>query len=190
MKVLGINGSPRKNGNTGRLVSRVFGPLREAGMECELLQLSGLRIQGCRACYRCFARKDNRCQFEDDFNGVLEKMLAADGLVLGSPTYLAGPTPEIKALLDRACLVSTANGGLFKRKAGAAVSAARRAGAVTTFDALNHFLLYSQMIVPGSSYWNVAIGREPGEVEADQEGMRIMDDLGRNMAWLMTRLAG
>jgi len=115
-------------------------------------------------------------------------MVSADGILLGSPTYVADVSPEIKALIDRACMVGNANGGMFRRKVGAGVIAVRRAGAMHAFDALNHFFLISEMIVPGSSYWNIGIGREPGEVEKDEEGIRTMKVLGRNMAWLLKKL--
>jgi multimeric flavodoxin WrbA len=121
-------------------------------------------------------------------NVYLDKMAVADGILLGSPTYVADISPEIKALIDRACLVAKANGGMFRRKVGAAVVAVRRAGAMHAFDALNHFFLISEMIVPGSSYWNIGIGREPGEVEKDEEGIQTMKVLGRNMAWLLKKL--
>lgn len=120
-------------------------------------------------------------------NACIDKMAAADGILLGSPTYVADIAPEIKALIDRACLVSKANGGMFRRKIGAAVVAVRRAGAIHAFDALNHFFLISEMIVPGSSYWNIGIGREPGEVEKDAEGIETMKVLGQNMAWLLKK---
>ena len=116
-------------------------------------------------------------------------LLVPDGILLGSPTYVADVSPEIKALIDRACMVGNANGGMFRRKVGAGVIAVRRAGAMHAFDALNHFFLISEMIIPRSSYWNIGIGREPGEVETDQEGIRTMKVLGRNMAWLLKKLA-
>jgi multimeric flavodoxin WrbA len=115
-------------------------------------------------------------------------MVEADGIILGSPTYVADVSPEIKALIDRACMVARANEGLFRRKAGAAVVAVRRAGAMHAFDALNHFFLISEMIIPGSSYWNIGIGREKGDVENDAEGIQTMKTLGRNMAWLLKRI--
>jgi multimeric flavodoxin WrbA len=121
-------------------------------------------------------------------NAYIEKMQQANGILLGSPTYVADISPEMKALIDRACLVSMSNGGLLRRKVGAAVVAVRRAGAIHAFDAMNHFFLISEMIVPGSSYWNIAIGREVGDVEKDEEGIRTMKTLGRNMAWLLKKL--
>jgi multimeric flavodoxin WrbA len=141
------------------------------------------------ACRECSKNKDRRCAQKNDVgNALIEKMEQADGILLGSPTYVADISPEIKALMDRACLVSKANGGIFRRKVGAAVVAVRRAGAIHAFDALNHFFLISEMIVPGSSYWNICIGLEPGDVERDEEGIRTMKTLGQNMAWLLKKL--
>lgn len=190
MKVVGFNGSPRKNGNTQVLIKKVFAELESQDIETELVQVGGKTIKPCRACYKCFKNQDKKCSVDDDIlNDCISKMLDADGIILGSPVYFSNITPEIKSLMDRSGLVGTANGGLYKRKVGASVVAVRRAGAVTAFDALNHFLLYGQMVVPGSCYWNVSIGRDPGEVEKDEEGMKIMKVLGENMAWLMHRIS-
>jgi multimeric flavodoxin WrbA len=121
-------------------------------------------------------------------NDCIAKMLEADGIILGSPIYFADITPPIKALIDRAGYVSKANDDMFRRKVGASVIAVRRAGAIHGFDSLNHFFFISQMIVPGSLYWNIGIGREKGEVEKDEEGKQIMRVLGQNMAWLLKKL--
>jgi multimeric flavodoxin WrbA len=189
MKVVGINGSPRKKGNTAILINLVFEELEQEGIETEFVQLGGRQIRGCLSCYKCFQNKDCRCSNDKDvLNEILAKMVEADGIILGSPTYFSNMTAEMKALIDRCGLVSSANGGLFVHKVGASVAVARRAGAVTTFDGLNHFLLYNQMFVPGSSYWNVAIGLAPGDVENDEEGINIMKTLGKNMAWLMKKV--
>ncbi|HEY1206937.1 MAG TPA: flavodoxin family protein [Bryobacteraceae bacterium] len=189
MKVVAISGSARRDGNTAILLRHVLGEMEKEGIETELIQLSGKKIHGCLACRECSKRKDRRCAQKDDFgNECIAKMEAADGILLGSPTYVADISPEIKGLIDRACLVAKANGGMFRRKAGASVVAVRRAGAIHAFDALNHFFLISEMIVPGSSYWNIAIGREIGDVESDTEGIETMRTLGRNMAWLMKKL--
>ena len=189
MKVVAFNGSARKGGNTAILLRHVLGELAKEGIETELVEMSGASIHGCLACRKCSTRKDGRCSQSGDMGNIyIEKMAAADGILLGSPTYVADISPEIKALIDRACLVARANGGMFRRKAGAAVVAVRRAGAIHAFDALNHFFLISEMIVPGSSYWNIAIGREPGDVEKDEEGIETMRVLGRNMAWLLKKL--
>jgi multimeric flavodoxin WrbA len=189
MKVVAFNGSARKGGNTAILLGHVLGELANEGIETELVELAGATIHGCLACRKCSTRKDRRCSQTDDMGNVcIDKMAAADGILLGSPTYVADISPEIKALIDRACLVSGANGGMFRRKVGAAVVAVRRAGAIHAFDTLNHFFLISEMIIPGSSYWNIGIGRERGEVEKDEEGIRTMKTLGRNMAWLLKKV--
>jgi multimeric flavodoxin WrbA len=188
MKVVAFNGSARRGGNTAILLRYVMGELQAEGIETELVEMSGVTIHGCLACRKCSARKDRRCSQEKDIGNVyIEKMAAADGILLGSPTYVTDVSPEIKALIDRACMVSGANGGMFRRKVGAAVVAVRRAGAMHAFDTLNHFFLITEMIIPGSCYWNIGIGREAGEVEADEEGIRTMKVLGRNMAWLLKR---
>jgi multimeric flavodoxin WrbA len=188
MKVIGFNGSARTDGNTAVLIKRVFKVLEERGFETDLVQLAGQQIQGCNACRTCYANRDKKCVIENDrVNEYIAKMRAADGIILGSPVYFSMMTPEMKALIDRAGYVARANSDMFKRKVGAAVVAVRRAGGVPTFDAINHFFLISQMIVPGSSYWNIGIGNKKGEVETDEEGMKTMEDLGRNMAWLIKR---
>ncbi|MCG8338828.1 MAG: flavodoxin family protein [Proteobacteria bacterium] len=188
MKVVAFNGSPRKKGNTQILINKVFEELEAKNIETEIVQVGAKPIKGCRACYKCFENQDNRCTMDNDLvNECIAKMVEADGIILGSPVYFTNVTSEIKALIDRAGLVGRANNGIFKRKVGAAVAAVRRAGAVTTFDALNHFFLYGQMLIPGSCYWNVGIGLEAGDVEKDEEGMEIMKVLGENMAWLLEK---
>lgn len=189
MKVVAFNGSARKGANTAILLRHVLCELEKEGMETELVEMSGSEIHGCLGCRTCSTRKDGRCSQTGDVGNVyIQKMAAADGILLGSPTYVTDVSPEIKALIDRACMVSGANGGMFRRKVGAGVVAVRRAGAMHAFDTLNHFFLITEMIVPGSSYWNIGIGREPGEVEKDEEGIRTMHTLGRNMAWLLKKL--
>ncbi len=190
MRVVAFNGSARKGGNTAIMIRRAFDELEHAGIETELVELAGQRIRGCTACYRCVKNQDRRCSITDDVvNSCLEKMLAADGILLASPTYFADVTAEIKALIDRAGMVVRVNGDLLRRKVGAAISVARRGGAIHTFDSLNHFFFISQMVVPGSSYWNMGYGRERGEVEKDEEGLETMRILGDNMAWLLGKLA-
>ena len=188
-KVVALNGSARKGGNTTILLKYVLKEIEAEGIETELIELSGAEIHGCRACSKCAQNKDRRCSQTGDMGNVcIDKMAAADGILLGSPTYVTDISPEIKALIDRACYVSRANGNFLRRKVGAAVVAVRRAGAIPAFDALNHFFFFSEMIVPGSSYWNVGIGREIGDVERDEEGIRTMKTLGQNMAWLLKKL--
>jgi multimeric flavodoxin WrbA len=189
VKVVAFNGSARKDGNTAILIQRVLQVLEAKGIETELIQLAGEQIRGCNACRTCYSTKNKRCIIEDDnVNAYIQKMIEADGILLGSPVYFSMVTPELKALMDRAFYVARANSDMFKRKVGAAVVAVRRAGGIPTFDAINHFFLISQMIVPGSSYWNVGIGNKKGEVETDEEGMKTMEDLGRNMAWLIKKI--
>lgn len=189
MKVIAFNGSARKEGNTAILLNIVLDELRAEGIETEIYSLAGKPIQGCIACYKCFEKKNKRCNVEKDIvNECIEKMLAADGILLGSPTYFADVTAGMKALIERCGMVSRANGDLFKRKVGAGVVAVRRMGAYHVFSSLNAFFLIGQMIVPGSSYWNMGRGREIGEVKADEEGVKTMKQLGQNMAWLMKQL--
>lgn len=191
MRVLAVSGSARKGGNTTRLIEAVLKPLRAAGHECELIELAGQDVRGCTACGACGRHKDLQCHGRDDFgNVVIERMLSADAVILGSPTYFADVTAEMKAIIDRAGYTNRANGNVLARKPGAAVVAVRRAGALHVFDTLNHFFLIGEMLVVGSSYWNVGIGREKGEVEGDAEGMQTMQRLGENMAWVLERLNG
>jgi len=191
MKVIAINGSARKNGNTAILIKQVFKELEQEGIKTELVQLSGEKIPGCIACYKCFSAKNKRCAVSGDIvNKCIKKMELAEGIILGSPTYFADCTAQIKALIERAGFVSRANGGMFKRKVGAAVVSVRRAGAIAAFDTLNHFFTIGQMFTVGSSYWNIGVGREIGEVEKDEEGLMTMSALGKNMSWLMKKVYG
>ncbi len=189
MKVLAINGSARPDGNTALLLHIVMSELESAGIGTELVQLAGQPVRGCTGCGSCAKLKNRRCILaEDHANEIMQKAFDADGLLVGTPTYYANATPEVLALLARMCMVGEANGNLLRRKAGAAVVAVRRAGAVEAFDAVNRFFFISEMIVPGSSYWNLGIGRLRGEAEQDAEGVATMHTLGRNMAWLLERL--
>ncbi len=189
MKVVAFNGSARKDGNTAILIKRALSELQKEDIDTELVQLAGSKIRGCAACFKCMANKDRCCSFGGDaVNDYIEKMIEADGIILGSPTYFANISTEMKALIDRAGFVAIANGGLFKRKVGAAVVAVRRGGAIHAFNSINHFFFISQMIVPGSDYWNVGIGLNPGDVESDAEGISTMETLGRNMAWLLNKI--
>ena len=191
MKVVAFSGSARKDGNTAILVRHVFAELEARGIQTELVQLAGQTIKGCTACYRCAELKNRRCVIDNDtVNSCIEKMIQADGIILASPTYFADVSSETKALIDRAGIVTRANGNLLRRKVGAAVVAVRRGGAIHAFDTMNHFFLISEMIVVGSCYWNMGIGREAGAVEQDEEGIRTMRLLGENMAWLLGRLRG
>ena len=190
MKVVAFNGSARKDGNTAILIRRVLKVLEEEGIETELVQLAGEPIRGCNACRTCTQRKE-RCVIENDkVNEYVQKMGEADGIILGSPTYFSMMTSEMKALIDRTGYVARANGHMFKRKVGAAVVAVRRAGGIPTFDAINHFFLISQMIVPGSSYWNIGIGNKKGEVETDEEGMKTMETWAKTWRGCLRKQTG
>ena len=188
-KVIAFNGSARNHGNTAMLIDTVLRELISEGIETEVYDLAGKPIKGCIACYQCFKNKDRRCAVEDDvLNECIARMIEADGILLGSPTYFADVSAAMKALIERSGMVSRANDDMLRRKVGAGIVAARRAGAAHVFSSLNYFFLISQMIVPGSSYWNIGIGREPGEVKNDSEGIQTMKILGQNMAWLLKKI--
>jgi multimeric flavodoxin WrbA len=189
MKVVAFNGSARKEGNTFILLNVVLDELKKEGIETEQISLAGKPIQGCIACYQCTKNKNRRCAVDKDIlNDCIAKMLEADGILLGSPTYFSDVSAGMRALIERSGFVARANDYMFKRKVGAGVIAVRRAGAIPGFSSINLFLLNSQMIIPGSSYWNIGIGRDPGEVQKDAEGIRTMKTLGQNMAWLLKKL--
>lgn len=189
MKVVAFNGSPRKEGNTAALIKHVLKELEKEGIETETVHIGGKSIHGCIACGKCFENKDKKCVIDKDVvNDCIEKMIDADGIILASPTYFADLTPELKALIDRAGFVAIANDQMFRYKIGAAVVAVRRAGSIHVFDSINHFYTISQMIIPGSNYWNVGIGLSEGDVEKDEEGIRTMETLGQNMAWLLKKI--
>lgn len=191
MNVVAFNGSARKNGNTAMMINYMFEELTKEGIETEMVQLCGEHPHGCIACYQCFKKKDGRCIVDVDcINSCVEKMVAADGIVLASPTYFADVSTEMKALIDRCGMVSRANGDMYKRKVGAAIVTQRRGGGIHAFDTMNHFFTIGQMIIVGSSYWNMGFGREKGEVANDAEAINVMRDLGRNMAWLLKKLKG
>jgi multimeric flavodoxin WrbA len=189
MKVVAFNGSARKDGNTAILLNLVLDELKKEGIETELIQLAGETLSGCIACYKCAENKDQKCAVtKDRVNEYIAKMQQAHGILLGSPTYISDMTANMKALIERSTVVSRSNGHLFKRKIGAAVIAVRRAGSTHVLSSMNYFFLITQMIIPGSSYWNMAIGRNPGEVRNDTEGIETMKTLGQNMAWLLKKI--
>jgi len=189
MKVVAFNGSARKDGNTAILINHALEELEKQCIQTEMIQLSGQRIRGCTACYKCFDNKDKKCAVaEDAMNEYIARMLEADGIILASPTYFADVSAELKALIDRAGLVARANDNMLRRKVGAAIVAVRRAGAIHAFDTINHFFLIGEMIIPGSSYWNVGLGLKKGDAQNDEEGLQTMQQLGRNMAWLLKKI--
>ena len=189
MEVIAFCGSARKKGNTALLLNTVLEPLAEVGAKTELVELAGSKMGGCTACMVCFKEQDGTCAVKEDMlNECVDKMRRADAVILGSPTYFADVSTEMKALIDRSGMVGRANDHLYKRKIGASVVAVRRAGGIHAFDTMNHFFLISQMIIVGSSYWNIGIGRDKGEVAEDKEGMETMRQLGENMAWLLKKM--
>ena len=189
MRVVAFNGSSRKDGNTAILIRYVLAELEREGIETELVQLAGEDLIGCTDCGTCAQTKDNTCSAADDIiNDCIEKMLAADGIVIGSPVYFGNCTASTQALIERCGYATRKSGSPLARKAGAAVVAVRRAGAMHAFDSINHFFQIAQMVVVGSSYWNIGIGRDVGEVERDAEGVETMKTLGRTMAWALKKL--
>jgi multimeric flavodoxin WrbA len=189
VKVLGINCSPRRGGNTELLIREAFTTLEENGIKTELFQLGGKKVNGCIACLKCRKAKDGQCHQKNVvINQCIKKILKADGIIIGSPVYFADLASEAKALLDVAGYAIRGAGNLLRRKVGAAVIAVRRAGAIHAFDSINHFFLINEMIIPGSSYWNIGIGGQKGDVLSDEEGMKTMRVLGENMAWLLRQL--
>lgn len=189
MKVIAFNGSPRAKGNTYQALSIALQEIEGAGISTELIDLCEHEIHGCRACGACFKNKDRECIMKDDkVNEYVDKIARADGLIIGSPVYFGNLSSQTKAFIDRVGYVNRANGDLFKRKVGAAVAINRRAGALETFNTINNFFLIAQMIVPGSSYWNVGTALRQGEFVNDIEGMNTMRNLGQNIAWLLERL--
>jgi len=190
VRVLGISGSPRPGGNTDILVKLALECLAQEGLDTEFLSLADRPIKPCMACRGCVKADGLRCVQEDPaFEGIVERFVAADGVLLGSPVYFGSATPQIMALVDRVGYVARAKENFLRRKVGAAIVVARRAGQNFTFAQLNYFFLLSEMIVPGSTYWNVGIGREKGEVLNDAEGLATVRTLAANMAWLMKKLS-
>lgn len=192
LKVIAFNGSPRINGNTAQSLQLVLAELEKEGIETEFIQLGGRKVFGCLACGKCHEKKDNRCIRQDDeMNTFIQKMIEADGIIIGSPTYCSNVSSEVKALIDRCAFVAKANGGdMLRGKVGAAVVAVRRAGATFTYSAINFFFGTAEMIIPSSSYWNMTIALNPGDVQKDKEGIQTFQTLGKNMAKLLKQVRG
>jgi len=185
MYAVAVNGSPRAGGNTEILLKEALSQLKASGWETELVKVGGTAIRGCLACYKCFENKDNECIIKNDgFNEIYAKLLKSDAMILGSPTYFAAVSADLKALIEKAGFVAYANGHAFSGKIGTAVVAVRRGGATHAFDSINHMFQMSRMIIPGSTYWNMGIGREKEEVKDDEEGMANMRHLGKVIDWL------
>lgn len=186
MKVIAFNGSPNKEGNTYHAIKIIAAELEKEGIETEIVHVGNKSIRGCTACGQCAKNKNERCVLPgDEVNEWVQKMKEADGIILGSPVHYSSIGATMKAFLDRAFYVASANGGMLRHKVGATVVAVRRSGGVTTFDQLNNYINYSEMLIPTSNYWNVIHGTRPGEAMQDEEGVQIMRVLGKNMAWLM-----
>lgn len=183
MKILAINGSPRKDGNTVAMLNAVLNVLKEGGAETEIYQAGGKVVQGCLACGKC-RENSSKCVTDDWVNEVCQKMFAADAIIIGSPTYFSDLTPETKAVIDRCGYMARSSNAL-SRKVGAAVSAVRRAGGIHTLNSIQHFFFISDMIVPGSTYWNISLSRDKGDFLQDKEGQGTMKRLGENILWLL-----
>ena len=180
MKVIAINGSPKSKGNTYLALKTVCDELELQGIETEIIQVGNMDLNGCRSCGGC---KEGYCLFSDDtFNEIVNKVYAADGLLLGSPVYYASMSGTMKSFLDR---LFYPNRGRLRLKVGASLAVLRRSGGVTTFDQLNNYFLISEMMIAPSYYWNVIHGAKPGEVAQDLEGMSVMKNLANNMAWML-----
>jgi multimeric flavodoxin WrbA len=190
MKVVAISSSPRRDGNTAILLRHVLAELDVAGIETELVQLAGKSLSGCTGCLKCATALDNHCHGvkDDGVNECIDKMLAADGILLGTPVYFGDANATMRALIERTGYATRKNGNPLARKVGAAVIAVRRGGAMHAFDSVNHFFQIAAMVVVGSSYWNFGIGGEAGAVKSDTEGLQTMHNLGINMAWVLGKL--
>ncbi|MFA5453416.1 MAG: flavodoxin family protein [Candidatus Methanomethylophilaceae archaeon] len=189
MKVVAFNCSPHKDGNTAHMVRTVLSELEAEGIETEFVQVGGKDLHGCKACLACKKSRNLMCiQKDDDLNDYIKKMVAADGIIIGSPTYFADLTPEAKALIDRSGYVLKSNDNPMKRKVGTPVVAVRRAGSIHVIDSITHFFTINDMFVVPSSYWNMSLARVPGDYEKDTEGVATMKNLGQNMAWLLKKL--
>lgn len=185
MKVIAINGSPKAKGNTYHAIKLVSEEMEKFGIETEIIHVGNQVFRGCMACGACAKNRDEKCIFDDGINDIIQRMKEADGIILGSPVHYSAIAGTMKSFLDRAFYVAGVNGGLFRYKVGASVVAVRRSGGLPTFNQLNNFINYSEMLMPTSNYWNVIHGRAPEEVLQDEEGIQIMKVLGKNMAWLL-----
>ncbi|MDO7787860.1 flavodoxin family protein [Desulforamulus aquiferis] len=185
MKVVAFNGSPHKEGNTYQAIKIVADELIKEGIETEIIHVGNKEIRGCIACGQCAKNKNERCAISDAVNEWIQMMKNADGIILGSPVHYSAIGGTMKSFLDRAFYVAGSNNGMLRHKIGASVVAVRRSGGLPTFEQLNNYILYSEMFMPTSNYWNVIHGTRPGEAVQDEEGVQIMRVLGKNMAWLM-----
>ncbi|MFT5873261.1 MAG: multimeric flavodoxin WrbA [Clostridium sp.] len=186
MKVVAFNGSPNKEGNTYQAIKIVADELEKEGIETEIIHVGNKSIRGCIACNQCAKNKNEKCVLPgDDVNEWIQKMKGADGIILGSPVHFSSLGSTMKSFLDRSFYVASGNDGMLRHKVGASVVAVRRSGGIPTFNELNNYMTYSEMLIPTSNYWNVIHGTSPGEALQDKEGVQIMRVLGKNMTWIM-----
>lgn len=189
MKAVAINGSPRKDGNTEIMLKKVLETLEKHNVETKFIQIGGQNIHGCRGCWACRKNQNRKCVFNDDIlNNILEDVYSADVIILGTPSYFSDMTPEMKAFIDRVGVVALSNGKLLKHKIGTGIIAQRRGGGTSIQASLNHMFLMSEMIIPGSTYWNLGFGKDKGEVSEDTEAMENMVNLGENIFWLLNKM--
>ncbi|MFX0142263.1 MAG: flavodoxin family protein [Candidatus Hodarchaeota archaeon] len=186
MRVALFNGSPRKEGNTYHCLNIVMEELKKEEIDCEYFWIGMEKLQGCTACLKCIDNDDQRCVLPNDkMNKYIQAMLESDGIIIGSPTYFSDLSTNTKALIERA---GYATGRHLRHKVGAAVVAVRRAGANHVFSSINFFFLIKEMIVVGSTYWNLGIGKTPGEVLDDEEGVETFQNLAKNIAYVLKKL--
>jgi multimeric flavodoxin WrbA len=183
VKVVGVVGSPRKGGNTEALVNVALREIRKAGLKAELISLAGKKIAPCDGCRGCV--ETGKCKIKDDFDPILAKMLKAEGIILATPVYYGAATPQIVSLISRCYRLKDKP---LKNKVGGPIVVARRAGQNFTFAQLMFFFMIQGMIVPGSTYWNIAFGRNKGEVLKDKEGVKTIKNFAQNMAWLIKKV--
>ena len=187
MKVLAVNGSPRHNGNTAHMLAAVLEVCQKAGLETELYRAGGKPVRGCTGCRSCYSKHPGQCVSDDWVQELYPKMKEADAIILGSPTYYSDLTPELKVVIDRCGYLGGSEGNPFSHKIGAAVTAVRRSGGIHTLDSIQHFFLINDMIIPGSTYWNMSLARDLDEFAKDAEGVRTMERLGENIVWLLEK---
>jgi multimeric flavodoxin WrbA len=188
MKVVAFNGSPKAGGNTAQAIQIVFEELKKDGIETEMISIGGKVIAGCIGCNKCKQNRDLKCVLSgDDMNEYIKKMNEADGIIIGSPVYYGNVTTAIKALIERSGQVSRANNNMLERKIGAPVVSVRRAGSNFTYAAINFFFGIMSMVITTSTYWNMTLSRDPGDVQKDEEGINTFKNLGKNMAWLVKK---
>ena len=188
MTVLAVNGSPRPKGNTSVMLEWCLDEIRNEGLETEVFQVGGKPVLGCKACNGCARQELPLCVQKDFMNDLIKKAIDSEALILASPVYFSDLTPELKAVIDRLGFVTLNHGGLLRRKPGAAVVVARRAGHVHTYDSINHLFGITQMLTVGSRYWNLGVALEPGSIQEDREAEETMRVLGANIAWLVKKL--